>query len=691
MQVAVSEANQMESLLVGCETALYMINRLKAYLGFWRTLPDTLTKTNLEGAMVRMYARILTFLAYAINTYQQSAFQRALKAFWQHFSDFERDCKELAGEVEIEASTCDRVLRKTDNIIITQSYQHLQTALKELQQIHRIQDSLDRIEKKIDLDKLKFIKEATFDAYGQVHTPCHPATRQTLLRDIQNWARQPDGKSIFWLQGMAGTGKSTISMTMARWLSSQQSQDVVRLGASFFFKRGEGYRSSAAFFFPTIVHQLVQKVSGLQILVAQAVESNPDICSKSLGDQFRVLIRQPFQQLVSVPGQPVYIIVVDALDECKTDDIDVILRLWSEVPGLTDVQLRLFVTSRPETPIQLGFLALSTDDHLDMVLHEVSQPVIEHDIFAYFKDEFTTIRKGVNRNPLYDQQLGEDWPGEKVLRELTNMAVPLFIVAATICRFIHDPDEDAEDRLATILSSRQLGHMSTLAQTYQPVIEQSMPSKDNRYMRDEEQSWFEFRTIVGSIVVLAEPLSAVALATLLQFSAKTVRRRLSRLSSVLQIPPEKSAPVRPLHLSFREFLTSSEIADRPFAVDSTATHTLLFTKCIELLSRPDQMGLRENICSLSYPGQLRRDVHHSQLIAELPPEMQYACRYWVYHAHQSRIKACDDDIIHVFLKRHFLHWLEALSLLDCLATAIDYVSILQLLVAVSITHQKLHR
>ena len=84
------------------------------------------------------------------------------------------------------------------------------------------------------------------DAYDGDHVICHPATRVDLRRQIQDWALQPQSKSIFWLSGMAGTSKSTISWTIAKWLTDQSRLGVVEFKASFFFKRGEGGRGSAS-------------------------------------------------------------------------------------------------------------------------------------------------------------------------------------------------------------------------------------------------------------------------------------------------------------------------------------------------------------------------------------------------------------------------------------------------------------
>lgn len=685
-QAAVSDANQMTSLLVGCETVLYMANRLKAYVDFLHGLPATLTRTNFESAMINIYTCILRFLARAIQIYQTPSFQRAFDAFWQDsdVQKFEQECDKLGRNVEIEASNCDRTLSIQDRESIKELEQDLQKVLGELRICHKIQDSLDRIEIKIDLNKLPYAKGAMFNSYEDDHIVCHHATRVDLLHQIQDWAQQSDSKSIFWLNGMAGTGKSTISRTLAEWLTGQGCLGVVDLGASFFFKRGEGDRGSASRFFPTITRELVCKIPELKTRVAEAIDSDPFVCDKSLGEQFDKLIYQPLRTVkITTSSCSTFIVVVDALDECeKESDIKVILDLWSRLPQISTVRLKLFLTSRPDLPVLLGFKNMSVGAHQDLILHdEVPRATIQHDISVYLKDKFSEIRKRYNDDPPSGTPLDPDWPGDKVIQALVDTAIPLFIVAATVCRFVGDSNFIPEKRLETILHFQKMGELEQMEKMYLPVLTQ-LPATVSE-TSDKERLYQEFQVIVGSIVTLAEPLSVTSLAVLLNIIRVTIVLRLRPLHSILRVPAESDpeTPVRALHLSLSEFLLSNKVRHQPFGVDGPATHRMLLTKCLELLSGPD--FLRENLCDLKFPGQPRQEVDPTMINERLSPAFQYACRYWVHHVQHSMAQIHDDDEVHMFLRKHFLHWLEALSLMNRIAEVIGLVGVLQSLVSVS--------
>src|SRR5947208_992994 len=92
----------------------------------------------------------------------------------------------------------------------------------------------DNLHENIDLAKVPVAKGASLDAHIDEHnTRCLANTREELLRHIIEWAKDRNGKPIFWLNGMAGTGKSTIARTVAQLFA-----DYDQLGASFFFKNG---------------------------------------------------------------------------------------------------------------------------------------------------------------------------------------------------------------------------------------------------------------------------------------------------------------------------------------------------------------------------------------------------------------------------------------------------------------------
>src|SRR4051794_33840181 len=106
----------MAALLVGLETALYMMNRLTAYMGYLQGLPATRARTNFEASLIEFHTLILRFLASAIQIYQKGILARTFDAFWkpEDVCNFESDCDKVAARAEIEASNCDRTLGALD-------------------------------------------------------------------------------------------------------------------------------------------------------------------------------------------------------------------------------------------------------------------------------------------------------------------------------------------------------------------------------------------------------------------------------------------------------------------------------------------------------------------------------------------------------------------------------------------------
>jgi len=530
------------------------------------------------------------------------------------------------------------------------------------------------IGQQIDLEKIPSAQGAAFDSYtDELNTRCHPDTRIDLLHQIREWVKDPQGKCIFWLNGMAGTGKSTISRTVA-----QSFADGGQLGASFFFKRGEGERGNATRFFTTITAQLIWRIPELIPHIRCAIDEQPEIAAKPLKEQFERLVFQPLSRLDQA-STSLLVLVIDALDECDRDQsIREILHLLAKMRELTTVHIRVFLTSRPELPIRLGFNNMSPDAHKDIVLQDIPPAMIEHDISAFLKDEFAKIKSDYNFACFPESMLSLDWPGDESIQALTKMAVPLFIFAATICRFVGDRWKwNPKKRLATVLEYRTT--RQALDRTYLPVLKQLEAGRSGSEI---EELGREFTKIIGSIVVLADPLPTSSLARLLGISKEDVNGSLHYLHSVLSVPSDPNSPVRLLHLSFREFLVDPSKKDKSgfwFWVDEKKTHGMITTRCLELLST----CLKENVCSLEFSGILRRDINIRDIDECLPADIQYSCRYWVHHLEQSGRHIFEGDVVDTFLREHFLHWLEALSLIGKISDCISLIDTLRSLADVS--------
>jgi WD40 repeat protein len=462
---------------------------------------------------------------------------------------------------------------------------------------------------------------------------------------------------------MAGTGKSTIARTVASTLHEKG-----RLGASFFFSRVDSDRSSANKFFTTLAVQLVKALPALKSYVCDAIANNGDIPQLALSNQWEHLIFHPLSLLEGCLLLPLtLVLVIDALDECKDDrDLRIILRLLTQVTYLKTIQLRVFVTSRPETPIRLGFREMTEVIHHEEVLHQVSRSIVDHGVALFLRHEFDIITK--------ERFLKENWPGAEIIKELVQKADRLFIYAATVCRFIGDRNFLPNKRLALVLQGGVDGRSSTLDKIYTQILQQSVDGDYNMEEKDELSE--RFRQIVGSIVALFDPLSTVNLSNLLSMPKESIDITLGNLHSVLDVSQNKTFPIRLLHLSFHDFLLDKKrCSDTQFWVCEKKVHRDLVESCLRVMSS----ALRRDMCNLRKPGCLASEVEPSQVDQYLPGHVQYACQYWTKHL--ERLKepqgnAFDLRQVHMFLKEHFLHWLEALSLMG--KTSLGVLMIVQL-------------
>jgi hypothetical protein len=452
---------------------------------------------------------------------------------------------------------------------------------------------------------------------------------------------------------MAGTGKSTIARTVARTIALKG-----QLGASFFFSRGGGDLGNARKVFTTLAFQLLNISSDLKRYIYEAVKQHPDIAAKTLRDQWKQLILRPLSKLKAHSVRSPLIFVLDALDECDGDmDVRQILQLLAEEQILGSIQLQILVTSRPETPIRFGFREMPRILHHDLILQDIPREIIDHDISIYFRQELKDIEVS-----------------EHDVKHLIEKACGLFIWAATACRYIKSGKRTINRRLSIVLQdgTSKSNPVKELDEIYARVLSDSISGE---YEEEEKEGLFaNFRNIVGAIVTIFNPLSTDALAKLLKIPRPDIKQTLDDLHSVLEIPESQEHPIRLLHPSFRDFLlTKARYQNTQLQVDEKQMHWYLAKSCLQLMSD----SLRKDICDLVCPGALISQLNSSHVEQRISAELQYACHYWVSHIQRSEASLHDGDQAHRFLQKHFLHWLEVLSLIGKLPDSIRMVTELQ--------------
>ena len=216
------------------------------------------------------------------------------------------------------------------------------------------------------------------------------------------------------MNGLAGTGKSTIARTVAR-----RYYDENRLAASFFFARGGGDVGHAGRFATSIAMQLASHIPPLQHHICNAIAERRDIVNQSLRDQWRQLVLKPLSKLDNDSCHFSYILVVDALDECDNEkNVRTILELLVEARSfLKTFQLRSLVTSRPEVPIRYGFYRIPGSEHQDLILHDISPAIVDNDISIFLEHNLGLLGQ--------ERALNPGWPGEEVIKHLVQKASSL--------------------------------------------------------------------------------------------------------------------------------------------------------------------------------------------------------------------------------------------------------------------------
>ena len=502
------------------------------------------------------------------------------------------------------------------------------------------------------LEKLDPVHNAGYQA-GH-HDTCLRGTRESILGGIMEWAQSPQDRHVFWLNGLAGTGKSTIAQTFSATIA-----ETGILGASFFCSRDYLARKELKRIFPTLAYQLACRYPAFRSQIVQAIKRDPSVAQNSLISQLKGLIVDPLSS-TSISC----VIVVDALDECVDDQpasaiLSVLGRFVNHLSSI-----KFFITGRPEPRIRTGFrLPLLEPITQVFLLHEVESSTVDEDIRLYLQEKLTAVAKQRSNFDLSDL-----WPCDEDLAILTKKSSRLFIFASTLVRFIESEHHEPNERLQLILTPMdrtvhegRAGIDRLYAQLLRHAFSGVM----------EATLFADFRRILGAVILAFNPLSRMQISGILRLDPSHITTTLRHLHSALLVPAEDSKEIRVFHKSFPDFLQDRSRCSNPkFFIDSAVHHGDMALDCLELLKR-----LKPNPCGIQ-DFAMNRDVANLPELLEdtVGSASRYACAYWAMHVRSSPTKTGQlVNSITEFFENSAIPWIEVMSLENRLESVIHSI------------------
>jgi len=477
-------------------------------------------------------------------------------------------------------------------------------------------------------------------------------TRVKVLEELDTWALDANSSKVYWMVGMAGTGKSTIAHTFCENLEAKNI-----LGGSFFASRASEKTRNARLIIPVVAHALARASLPIKVEVVKAIEDDPTLAEPTyinIDEQFKRLVYNPVRTTAGVGDKLYKVVVIDAVDECSNLEvvasfIKLILKWASETP------LKIFLASREECRIRNAF---GSRDRIRFCLHEIEKDVVENDIRKYLETSLARIKDDDSK----------EWPSSSELSVLVKCSGTLFIYAATAVRYITNGGEDYKSRLSAMVIHGQKSikkFEANIDSLYVLVLEKVCEDKESHEVA-------HMRDLLSITIFLRNPLPMEAIKSL--SLERNAHLYLLRLSSVIHIPDQPGAMVTAFHSSFSDFITNPDRCSPKLcpvfrSLVASEGHELIALKCLKLMNQ----SLKYNISEI--PKELtlscRERVNSPENVGKISEALKYSCIYWA--AHLAEVKVFDTiliDSLRVFLHEHLLHWIECLSILGELQTGL---------------------
>ncbi|RXW19277.1 hypothetical protein EST38_g6574 [Candolleomyces aberdarensis] len=383
--------------------------------------------------------------------------------------------------------------------------------------VRNIEEAVRSLKRSNTFDKLGGVDGAEF-SNPQRGSGCTPGSRISLLATLLVWAKDPRSPHLFWLSGLAGTGKTAVSKTFCSQLN-----DRGLLGASFFCTLSELNQKDVYLVIPTLARILAEARPNFGNALEKILESDGACRNPTKMDlkvQYAKLILQPAKETFA--ADELLVLGVDALDECENKEavklfIEAILSQKPAVP------LKFFLTSRPEVALRESFE--TSTQHGRLRLHDIEASIVKADILLYLNDRFKCIPRVYNH-----YQAKSNWPPPEV-QVIADASGTLFIIAATMVAYIATYSGNSLKRFWELGKHSANVQLSGIETLYSTILAEAFAA-----LEPEEADMIH--SCLSLLVTAQRPISVNDYAKLLSTDALEIREAFKSLHSVVQVPDE---------------------------------------------------------------------------------------------------------------------------------------------------------
>lgn len=481
--------------------------------------------------------------------------------------------------------------------------------------------------------------------------------------DFQQW-RDDEERRLLWIRGDPGKGKTMLLCGIANELRTiSASSDLI----SYFFCQATDQRINNA---NAVLWGLMFMLVDQQPALMHHIRSKYDASGKDLflGGNSWFALSEIFSDMLKDPALTHAYLLIDALDECVSGREQLLDLVVENLSASSHVKWILSSRNWPE--IERRLADSEGLERISLSL-EVNADLVSRAVDAYIKHEISQLHL-IKYNPTIKDQIHH---------QMQQKANGTFLWVALVVKDLRDrQDAEYEDPLYILNILMEMpGDLTSLYSLMVDHIEKLKGDTPSLCKR-----------ILSVAALASRPLSLAELRILAGFDSSRINdqameRLVNKCGSFLTI---RDCTVYFVHQSAKDHL----ILDKPtqpiiFSSGHGEVHyTILFHSL-----RAMTLMLKENIYTLPHPGS------HIDEIETPDPDplaaIRYSCAHWIDHLCNGisdnstpKHQDCLDDAgpVFVFLRAHFLHWVEALSLLQKISDNVSSLKKLEILLKVSL-------